>query len=178
MSKIACAMATLGVVAGIGAAAMPLASYAVESSPVAIKAIVNDTIQISTSTKEVVISTIKPGAEKIYEGSVDVTVETTDNQYTLNIKDSDNTTALVSENGDQIAAGAPSNDGETTGWGWKGGSQSSYKAITTAEVPVVSAATIDKTATTTVTFGISAGEEVENGTYVGGVVFTATSSNV
>lgn len=175
MSKIAKSMAVLGVVAGLGVAALPLGTYAAtQSEPVTIKAVVDSSIQISTSSKEVVISTIVPGTSKIYQNSVDVTVETSKPKYNLNIKDSDNTTDLVSESGGKIPAIAPVADGSANGWGFMGGDVTSWTAVTTKEQPIRTNAAIEATDTTTVDFGVSA-KDLADGTYEGAVVFTATA---
>lgn len=103
MSNITKAVAALSVVAGLGVAALPLSSFAA-TSQVDITAIVDNTIGISVSAPEVEM-TVAPNGP-VSTKTVDVTVTTNNTRgYTLNIKDSDNETALVRYNDSLVAEG-------------------------------------------------------------------------
>lgn len=181
MSNITKAVAALSVVAGLGVAALPLSSFAA-TSQVDITAIVDNTIGISVSAPEVEM-TVAPNGP-VSTKTVDVTV-TTNNTcgYTLNIKDSDNETALVRYNDSLVAEGtipaaAPAKG--TSGWGFMGGDLSgSWNAIQTTDQQLVekTSSTLNGSETTPVTFGVSAATGLANGTYKGGVIFTATANS-
>lgn len=182
MSNITKAIAALGVVAGLGVAALPLSSYAVESGNVTIKAVVDSAIQIETSTDEVTITTLKPDVNEIRTSSVNVTVTGTGTNYNLNIKDSDGNTALVGVSGNaaatsaSIAAAVPT--GTNSAWAFRGGDSatSSWTAIKTADQALRTSASLAENAVTTVEFGVSAASGLADGTYEGGVIFTATTA--
>ena len=184
MSKIACAMATLGVVAGLGVAAMPLASYAEDSGNVLVSATVNSNIQISTNTSEVNFGTLKTG--DFASRPLTVTVTTSGGTgYTLSARTAEPDGAMTSSKSDTIPAiKAVSNafdaDGTNGGWGiatangaeaqkWYG-LNSNNTIINTAET---GSATGDLTS---VLFGIEIGSGTADGTYTANVTFTATAN--
>lgn len=177
MSNITKAVAALSVVAGLGVAALPLSSFAA-TSWVDITAIVDNTIGISTSTDEVTVSVTADGP--VVTKGVDVTVTTNSTTgYTLGIMDSDTNTALVKTNDNGVAdgtipAGQPAKG--TAAWGYQGGTKTNWTPVTTSNVIFVttSSSTLNGSETTPVTFGVSAASNTAEGTYKGGVIFTAT----
>ncbi len=181
MSKVAKSIAVLGVVAGLGVAALPLGTYAA-TEDITINAIVDNTISLTTSASEVTMNLI-PGGSAV-EKEVTATVVTNNNAgYTLSIKDSDSTTALVSEKGDTIAAGVALS-GSTSAWAYKGGSKNTWTEITTGDVELVNVSKptpapdpvqLGDPADTVITFGAYAAEGQQNGTYKGGVTLTAVA---
>lgn len=203
MSKTTNALIALGVVAGLGAAALPLSSYAaptpIEGTGDPLKATGNVPVQLKieetlsmfitneagdadftspvalTSTdKENYTST--PIAIKVNAGNKD--------GYHLTIHGSatDNPTDLTNENGTKIATGDLTST-TASQWGYKvlkGADGSTLDAAWNAVQASTDAATIDSLTTsgvqtTKVTFGahVIAGQEA--GTYNGQVTFTATA---
>ena len=184
MKKMTAAVAALGVVAGLGAAALPMSSYAA-SETVPVTAIIDTTLSISTSAEEVKITNVIPGGAIASEDltvTVKVNSDATANGYKLTIKDSDAITALVAANGtDNIPAGVPASN--TSAWGWAtvntttGALSGNYKAVTTAEANVVPSGTFTSgVASTVLRFGVSASDSQAAGTYTGGVILTATAN--
>jgi len=179
MSKIAKSIAVLGVVAGLGVAALPLSSYAATET-VNINAVVDETIAFETSASDVTMNLVPGGAA--VEKSVDATVTVNNNMgYLLTIRDSDGETALVSENNDKIEAGITLS-GAQSAWAYKGGNMGTWTAITTSDVRLVNTGgpetapdpvELGTPSTTTITFAAYAAAGQDKGTYKGGVVLTA-----
>ncbi len=179
MSNITKAIAALGVVAGLGVAALPLSTYADATVPVTAQ--INSSMAISTSADAVDFGQIIAGGA-VATQDLDVTVSTTATSYNLNIKDSDSNTALVSvdetgsaitgENAATIVTGAPKQG--TSAWGYKVGETGAWTNITTTNKSIYEG-TAAGTSKTTVTFGVSAAAGQKDGTYKGGVIFTATT---
>lgn len=187
MSNITKAIAALGVVAGLGVAALPLSSYAVESGPVKVTAVVDSTISITANDTEVNLGTVMPGGP-VSTGSTSVTVASTNTSgYTLVVKDADENTGLytvtdgvVNVAGANIAAGAPAKG--TTAWGVRKDNTSAFQAITPYSgagielKKTTSSPTVDGE-TTNVEFGVSVATGFAAGTYEGEVVFVATANS-
>lgn len=190
MSKIAKSMAVLGVVAGLGVAALPLSTYAQTSGPVTIQAEVNSSIAVTAADELIDLGTIS-SSTPVHEKSTKVTVSTTEEAYTLNIQDSDAYTAMVllDEDGKPVSAAVTAGkDFEipasanvvkgTAAWGYKVADKA-YAAVTTKPVKIADATTSpleSGSAATEVTFGVTANANLDNGIYQGGVVFTATAN--
>lgn len=198
MSKMSKAIAVLGVVAGLGVAAMPLSSYAasqdIEQAKVQVevggainltldKAASDTTSQWDSTSNTLDLGKIMVGATDPTEGTITATVETNDPLgYTLSIKALNNA-EMVGSNGGSIES---NNLSGGKGWAYKT-SAGSWTALTTTDVVISAedAATTTKTpapaedaeykadATTDVTFGVKADSTVAEGTYTGTVVFTA-----
>lgn len=194
MSKIAGAMAALGVVAGLGVAALPMASYAAESAPVTIRATVNSSIAVSTDGVDLVdFGTIdKSSGENIQ--TIAVTVTGTVTKYNLGVMDYDDNTDMVNVTNTTSTTTIKTLDTEvntlTGGWGfrsedrhvsdnqWKG--MPAYNA-TDADKNIVDGGTLDTAngSVTNVQFGINLdGLTLDNGTYEDKVIFTATDATV
>lgn len=194
MSKIAGAMAALGVVAGLGVAALPMASYAAESAPVTIRATVDSSIAVSTDGVDLVdFGTIdKSSGENIQ--TIAVTVTGTVTKYNLGVMDYDDNTDMVNVTNTTSTTTIKTLDTEvntlTGGWGfrsedrhvsdnqWKG--MPAYNA-TDADKNIVDGGTLDTAngSVTNVQFGINLdGLTLDNGTYEDKVIFTATDATV
>lgn len=194
MSKIAGAMAALGVVAGLGVAALPMASYAAESAPVTIRATVDSSIAVSTDGVDLVdFGTIdKSSGENIQ--TIAVTVTGTVTKYNLGVMDYDDNTDMVNvTNTTSTTTIKTLRTGVNTltgGWGfrsedrhvsdnqWKG--MPAYNA-TDADKNIVDGGTLDTAngSVTNVQFGINLdGLTLDNGTYEDKVIFTATDATV
>ncbi len=184
MSKITSAMAVLGVVAGLGVAALPLSSYAITSTsqPVTIRAEVNNTIAVTSSEELVELGTIN-GGTPVAEKSTTVTVSGTDGtKFDLKVEDTDAETALV--NTTDGTATIPTGTNLATGtaaWGFKVANSTTvgtWTAMGENGAPVtIKSGTLGATADETiVTFGVSAAANQANGTYEDQVVFTAVTT--
>ena len=75
MSKVTKTIAALGVVAGLGVAALPLASYAADTQNIAVEAEIGSTISVETPTAATVELAPTYGAAAT-TGSSSVTVKT------------------------------------------------------------------------------------------------------
>ena len=198
MSKMTKTIAALGVVAGLGVAALPLSSYAAPVSntgatqagvDVTINATVGNSISISASEGTVSLGTNIIANQEVAEASTDVTIATNNAAgYQLRIKDKDSTLALMPAGAGTatgIAAGVPTKG--TNAWGYKGATDDSditietptYTAIkstnqTIAEKSSASAAEGDMV---TVTFGVTVDSTILPDTYSDVVTLTAVSNS-
>ena len=187
MSKTTSALIALGVVAGLGAAALPLSSYAVDpqTEDVAVTLKIED---------ELTIEADKSTTDKVdlsgdgHTGDVTLTVVTNNQKgYNLAIKGSGaNPTTLKSENGDEIAAtagtfAAPAAFGTTNSeWGYRlaGFADNAFAGVKEDDVQIktTDAPTGSAGDETVVTFGASIADGQPAGTYDGQVTFTATNN--
>lgn len=188
MSKTTNALIALGVVAGLGAAALPLSTYAAD--PVTSE--VGVTLKIED---ELTIEADKSKTDKVdlsadgNTGDVTLTVVTNNQKgYNLGIMGSaeSNPTSLTSENGDQITAVAgtlasPAALSTTTSeWGYRLADTTAgmYAGVTgdNAVIKTTNAPTGKDGDETVVTFGASIKDGQPAGTYNGEVTFTATNN--
>lgn len=183
MSKITSAMAVLGVVAGLGVAALPLSSYAQETSPVTVKVEVNNNLAIASNTPEVDFGTLNATSE-VQTASAVISVSGTV-KYKLSVKDTDGDPNMNLLKADKtfdttnnIPASASLAKG-TSAWGIKGGNLTAWTALPgTGELEIATGDLTTLTAPqtsidTTVDFGISIGTGLTNGVYQNDVIFTA-----
>lgn len=192
MSKMSKAIAVLGVVAGLGVAALPLSSYAADeptnysqSAQAQVKVEVGGAISISTDAADGVVDL---GQMKIngVSDTKDLNVTVSSNSeigYDLTIKSATSETALVTPSGAKIPADANIAAG-TSAWAYRlagetEGTYGDWTAITASPVNILShtadaANTGAMTGTTKVNFGASASGTQQEGIYTGTVVFTAT----
>lgn len=199
MSKMTKTIAALGVVAGLGVAAMPLSSYAAEVSntgasqaavDVTVSATVGNSISITASEGTVSLGSGNIIANQdVAEGSTDVTISTNNAQgYQLRIKDKDSTLALMPAadgTATGIAAGVPAKG--TNAWGYKASSTADgvsvditdYTAIkaTNQQIAEKSSASAADGDTITVTFGVTIDSTILPDTYSDVVTLTAVSNS-
>lgn len=205
MSKMSKAIAALGVVAGLGVAALPLSTYAA-SKNAQVQVTVDGAISINLvdpsdegkatnttsgatftpATGLLDFGTIKINGDPV-EGVMGVQVATNNaTGYTLNIKAASTTDMVGSGNAEGFVIPANASLAATTaGWAYKGGEITTLTAITTEGAQLkntTSALTgteVDgkKTETTDVTFSVSADGSTHDGVYVGTVVFTAAAND-
>lgn len=195
MSKIAGAMAALGVVAGLGVAALPMASYAAESAPVTIRTIVDSSIAVTTADTVVDLGTVNGSA--IGNNVTTVTVTGTVAKYNLGVMDEDDNNAMVwvSDAGtDQSDAtktgttiGAITGSDLTGGWGFRLNNEHVtagawagvpvYNATGAASNLVSNADLTDGEQQNIVEFGvdITGLTTIKNGLYEDDVIFVATA---
>lgn len=172
MTKMSKAIAVLGVVAGLGVAALPLSTYA-DTQVVPVEVEVSGAISITSDTETVQMS-VKNNQGVKDSDAVKLTVATNnENGYKVSIKDSDNSTNLVSADNDVIPAGAPVQG--TSAWGYKFDDAASYATITLSDVVVktTTAPSADGGDEYNLVFGVTTGANQAQGTYKGGVMLTA-----
>ena len=190
MSKMSKAIAVLGVVAGLGVAALPLSSYAVETATTNVKAqaIVGDSIAISSSADTITMNDVKANQE-INKSSATITVQTNNaTGYSVSIKDTDSDTALKPTDGgtaEGIPAKVPVKG--SNGWGYMVSSVSEgltndatdYAAVKSGPAPIVSKNSASAAAGDTfeLTFGVTVDTTIAAGTYEDQVTLTATTNN-
>lgn len=188
MSKTTNALIALGVVAGLGAAALPLSTYA-DGTPKTSEVGVTLTIE-----DELTISADKNTTDKVDlsngDDSVVLTVITNNQKgYDLTIKGSaeTNPTSLTSATGSPIVAGTGTpttpallDNSTDSQWGYRlaDWEANMYAGVTPADVSIkkTEKATQSTGDTTTVTFGVSLKDGQEAGIYDGEVTFTATNN--
>lgn len=198
MSKTTKALAIMGVVAGLGVAALPMSSYAAEgaspqSTDMGVKTTIEDYIAIETTTdgsddtdpKNVLVEgVVNNGALK--DGTGVFNVKTNNKKgYYVQIKAAD--TTLKNADNDTIPAGVPAKG--TSAWGYKASvaeaatnvsietAAQNYAAVTDSNVTIAkgAAATGNAGDDINLTFGISASASQAAGTYTGKVTLTATT---
>lgn len=202
MSKMSKAIAVLGVVAGLGVAALPLSTYAAGSTAskngqvqVEVEgAIAIDIVDPTTTNASGItltngllnLGTLKVNGDPA-TGAMGVQVATNNaTGYVLTIK-ADSTTDMVgsgSAQGFTIPADASVTKG-TAGWAYKGGDVSANAAILTTDATLKTTntaptdTTVDGKASevTDVTFTVAADSSTHEGVYTGTVVFTATAND-
>lgn len=185
MSKITKTIAALGVVAGLGVAALPLASYAATDSldtPITVTASLVDAISIESSANSINTMSLTAGGSVVDSNQLDITVVTNaTNGYTVSIEDGDEKTALVGTGSNNETIGAANPAQGTSAWGYKFGEAlegiNSYTAITTELVQVADkdAKTDDDGDVYKLGFGASAAASLTPDTYTGSVTLTATT---
>lgn len=191
MSKMTKTIAALGVVAGLGVAALPLSSYAA-TQQMDVSANVLGSIAVSTSVDgeagakgTLSLGDVTPGSAVVTK-PVTVTVSTNSAAgYDLILNDAAADASLINtEEADQKIPTSTSVVKGQTAWGVRGGDlgTTTWHAVPTSEEDGLSlknkapGALEGGSDATTVTFGVSVAEgAVSAGTYTSTVVFTATS---
>ena len=177
MSKVTKTIAALGVVAGLGVAALPLASYAAEENPstVNLTARLQDSLSLNVSKNELSFELENGGA--VVTDATAATVTTNSGKgYDLNIKAASGNGALTSTVGSYTIPAGPAAQG-TSAWGYNTDGGDTYTAVTAADVSIASSTAPTPTAgtTTNITIGVSADATQEAGIYKGSFVLTAAN---
>lgn len=181
MSKMTKTIAALGVVAGLGVAAMPLSSYALEDTEtVNLTVEVGQSIEITADQTAVKLGTAT--SSQMAEGGTGITVHTNNEKgYTATIKANGSRLIGTNDSSNQIPASGssvvPANG--TSAWGYKIGSIADYVAASTtaqefADTTAVSAQAGDKY---NLGFAVSVAPNQAADTYTGSVTLTATAKN-
>ena len=175
MSKITKTIAALGVVAGLGVAALPLASYAVEKNPstVNLTARLDNSLSLSVTETELAFDLENGGA--VVKDTTAATVTTNNGKgYDLKIKAGGSGTSLTSGSY-TIPAGEAAQG--TSAWGYNTDGSATYTAVTATDVSIASSTAPTPTSgtTTNITIGVSADATQEAGTYTGSFVLTAAN---
>lgn len=188
MSKMSKAIAVLGVVAGLGVAALPLSSYAVsDTANTTAQAIVGDSIAVTVADATVTMNNVMANQD-VNEASTDVTIQTNSTKgYQIQIADADDDTALKptgTGTAAGIAAGVPAKG--KNAWGFKASTTSanvdasasdSYRAIKTGNQMIAESdkASANAGDVISLTFGVTVDTTIAAGTYQDEVVLTATT---
>lgn len=189
MSKMSKAIAVLGVVAGLGVAALPLSSYAVSNTAnTTAQAIVGDSIAVTVADATVTMNNVMANQD-VNEASTDVTIQTNSTKgYQIQIADADDDTALKptgTGTAAGIAAGVPTQG--KNAWGFKASSNSSnvtiteegYRAVGEKAAPKIVGTAAAASATDgdviSLTFGVTVDTTIAADTYQDEVVLTATT---
>lgn len=185
MSKTTKALAIMGVVAGLGVAALPMSSYATDSTAnMSVDAVISDFISIENTTGEesdrtVHIGNITNNAD-VAKGTGTVNVKTNNaNGFTLKIKPAAEANVDMVSGSDNIPAGAPT--AGTSAWGFKLSDATDYQyfANATDEKTLKSDYTTPATNAGTdisIDFGVTADGSQPAGTYQTEVVLTASTN--
>lgn len=197
MSKMTKTIAALGVVAGLGVAALPLSSYAAivtDSTNVTAQAIVGEAISVTADAADDTVKIENVTANQdVAEGSTVLTIQTNNTSgYNLTIKDNDAVLALTTDGTDE-ANGIPASATLTKGnkgWGFKtstategvsvSAAAQAYRAIESGTQIIASRATGASVADgdkVTLTFGVVVDSSIAAGTYSDEVVITATTNS-
>lgn len=205
MSKTTNALIALGVVAGLGAAALPLSSYATNDATnrdVPIELEIKDTLQISTSNdaagETVTVSKVELKTDNVAEGDVaeyastgfSVNVKTNNSKgYTISMMGTDGKTDLVSGT-DKIETGTLA--AGTSAWAFKvtpastapgngTSTQTAWTAVPETSTPIYTGTqaqggiNVKDGIDTPVDFGATVADTQAAGTYTGSVTFTAAA---
>lgn len=173
MSKVTKTIAALGVVAGLGVAALPLASYAANPTTVNLTASLDDSLSLSVTETELAFDLENGGT--VVKDTTAATVTTNNGKgYDLKIKAGGSGASLTSGSY-TIPAGEAAQG--TSAWGYNTDGGATYTAVTTTDVSIASstAPTPASGTTTNITIGVSADATQEAGTYTGSFVLTAAN---
>lgn len=179
MSKITKTIAALGVVAGLGVAALPLASYAADTENIQVTANVGSTISLSMAGNKNSVE-----LDPVTNGAIDsdtVTAQVTTNDTTgYKLTASATTSTLSNTSGDTIVAGTPANNDTTSHWGikWAGKAEDTYVGLGTTqtlkETNTENPSTADEVE---ITIAASASATQPTGEYTGSFTLTATANS-
>ena len=191
MSKSTKFIAAFGIVAGLGIAALPIASASADTSDVEVSVSVDSAISLAMSGTTS-ISALAPNAADLTTMSSTATVSTNDlDGYTLTVIDKDTVTALTNANSDTIPAATATPTAGTAGWGvqtseaytgmdtglntaWTAMPASTGTALTLKNTGTQTAAT--SADTTVLKYGVATAAAQPTGTYTDTIVFTATAN--
>lgn len=184
MSKSTKIIATLGVVAGLGVAALPMSAFALDptgSSPqttdVDVKVNIGSAISI-TATNDPSNSTVTMTPSDIDTSTLktEITVSTNDTDgYTLTVTDKDANTNLV--NGSATIPTGTSISAGTAAWAIKGGLLTNWTAmVPNTETPLTVAqnSTNVSNEISNMTYGFSTAANQASGLYQDTITYTAT----
>lgn len=202
MSKMSQTIAILGVVAGLGVAALPLSTYAADPVNVPVSLEVEEILEITTKTGEgeetttpeavelAKLDSAVDGANYASDGKFNVVIKSNiEKGYSVAIKGTTTidgstvtdaaVTDLLSDT-DRIAAGDFTGTGSS--WAYKAGTKTAWTAVTPADVTIYTGSkTVDGDLDIAdgklipVTFGANVVASQAAGTYNGQVTFTATA---
>lgn len=178
MSKITKTIAALGVVAGLGVAALPLASYA--DSPdletLTVNANIGQSFSLSVDKNAVTLKPTNNGEIVNTETAGGINATVTSNNaagYTLVLTGTEDYSLADGDN--KIAAGVPAKG--TSAWGIKGGKITGYQALGASGLTLADTSAPTDTAgeVTDIDFAVSAAANQAAGNYTAELTLTATA---
>ena len=178
MSKITKTIAALGVVAGLGVAALPLASYA--DSPdletLTVNANIGQSFSLSVDKNAVTLTPTNNGEIVNTETAGGINATVTSNNaagYTLVLTGTEDYS--LADGGKKIPAGTPAKG--TSAWGIKGGKITGYQALSASGLTLAdtSAPTDTSGEVTDIDFAVSASANQAAGNYTAELTLTATA---
>lgn len=178
MKKLTSVIAATGIVAGLGVAALPLASYAADpasdTASVTVSLEVSDAISITVDDNEsttINLGTIAPNAITGTGKKVVANVKSNNaSGYTVTAAG----TALTRASGTETIAYGSVAAG-TSAWGISVGTDAGYSALTSIATPT--AASAEDGDDYNIFFGASTNASQKTGTYSGTLTLTATNKN-
>lgn len=175
MTKSTKIIAALGVIAGLGVAALPIGAFAVGSQDVTVKVNIDSSISLGADQNLTQVS-MAPNQADSTSLKTKLTV-TTNNAagYKLEVKDKDTDTSLKS-GANSIPAAASVTAG-TAAWNIKGGDKifQSGAAITAADRLVSESNGPVASQEVNMTYGVSTASNQASGTYQDIITYTATA---
>ncbi len=201
MSKMSKAIAVLGVVAGLGVAALPLSSYAYDvPTETTVKTTVEGAISIAVDKSTVDLGTLKLNgvATGTNTGDNELTVTVSGNSataYSLKISAPSGNALMNSETNTSIPAiaddaGVTALAGGTNSWGYQVNGTGNWFGVPATGSKDVATVTADsgwtagtgdndgkQISTTKLAFGATAGSSLPAGEYKGTVVLTASTTD-
>lgn len=181
MSKLVKTIATLGVVAGLGVAALPLSAYAIDpdSETVNINVTVGEMIEIAAAETNIDLGEVTNTTNAT--GGTKITVRTNvESGYTATIK-ATRATLETSDAASRIPGVKPATG--VSGWGYKIGTITDIMAATTTETQFANVTSVTPPSQGNTTgdeydlgFEVSVAPNQPAGIYSGSVVLTATAN--
>ncbi len=175
MSKSIKIMATFGVAAALGIAAIPLASYAdSDTATTTVTVRIDETFSISADATASANITNNAAIDETMQPSVTVTTNHAAG-WTLAAKTTHTSGPALISGSNTFAAGVPQQG--TTAWAIKGGSLSSYTALSTTDTTVASSNTATNVngVATQFTIGVTAASNQASGSYTGTITWTGAT---
>lgn len=175
MTKSTKIIAALGVIAGLGVAALPIGAFAASTQEVTVKVNIDSSISLGVDQAMTQV-TMAPNQADSTSLKTKLTVATNNAAgYKLEVKDKDADTSLKS-GANSIPAAASVTAG-TAAWNVKGGDKvfASGAAITAADQLVAESNAPAASAQTDMTYGVSTASNQASGTYQDIITYTATA---
>lgn len=175
MTKSTKIIAAIGVIAGLGVAALPVGAFAVSTQDVTVKVNIDSSISLGVDQNTTQV-TMAPNQADSSSLKTKLTVSTNNAAgYKLEVKDKDADTSLKSGTNTIPAAAAVS--AGTAAWNVKGGDKvfQSGAAITAADQLVTESSAPAASAQTDMTYGVSTSSNQASGTYQDVITYTATA---
>lgn len=175
MTKSTKIIAALGVIAGLGVAALPIGAFAASTQEVTVKVNIDSSISLGVDQAMTQV-TMAPNQANTTSLKTKLTVATNNAAgYKLEVKDKDADTSLKS--GTNTIPAAASVAAGTSAWNVKGGDKifQSGAAITAADQLVAESSAPVASAQTDMTYGVSTASNQASGTYQDVITYTATA---
>lgn len=182
MSKSTKVIAALGVVAGLGVAALPAFTYAA-TADAEVEVTVTSSISIAVEGTDSTASKVSMAPNELKEGGeFKSTIKVTTNNvagYDATVKaKAEKDVNLTSSDSNTIPAASGTLTAGTAGWGYRVGTSGDWVAVTTTEANIKNAGTNANGYTndaTVVEYGVATASAQPTGTYSATLTYTATA---